>query len=215
MIQHLTKLTPAETLAILESGRPDVLNLLKFTLGDLFLRRVLAVEKAPARLDSGETILAAYARRGLKFDQHQPRKHEMVFLVPFQRDPDLRVLLMHLAGIAFASVGQRHVYRNVVMESIGVADYFESRWLGRMRLSPAGKTVRSAIVSELSHLQASLEALLASDAARAQQLLDSVGGNVLFLKNARPSIMTEIEAALDMEQEEQDAGYPDMGDPLR
>ncbi len=189
-MKYLPVLTPAETLAVAKGNQATLRELLRATFLDLLRRQVVAVEKTrwrPGPLDPWQEY--SYVRRGPAFNLADFHYHEQVFLTPFAKWPDGRILFRHLVKMGFEKAYSRKKYFALCSLQNRCAHFFSQnqveRWLGVYRYTAAGKIAQLEILEELRAMNDSL----AVDSTVAS-LMQRIGGNVFLLAAAAPLLDT-------------------------
>jgi len=187
-MELLTKLTPAETLLILQPQ--SLLNeLMMYTLTDLIMQERLALPGFDPKPVQGKPRLG-YARVtiGKNFQKEPPKLHEMIFLFPFYKKPGKRIVLRHLVQMAMsAAKSDTHFKEKLLLDAEEMKPLFEKRFwqriFGGIRLSPAGERVQQEIVKQFSTWDKVLPPIVRSDEAKAKKMVHHIKGNILLLKS--------------------------------
>lgn len=200
-MEILESLSPAETYAIKVNGVSTFKEMLKLTLADLLLRKVLISEERKSS-DPGENDIALYISTGPNFDVGLPKSHEAVFLDPFQSNRGLEILFSQLIKIAFESGQSRKKYFfRFLMKNEGISNLFYRdifyRWLGNVALNNNGKIVKTQVDDALTQVRYQLEKLAKTDKAAGLKLLQRIKGNVLLVDGLESDILGEMDAEID------------------
>ena len=117
-MKQLSNLTPAETLVIRNGELTPLKDLLKCTLMDLLLKQVLTIEnieRQPSPRDPIRTY--KYIAAGNNFSTYKPRLHEMVFISPFQKNSELRILFRNLVKVGYQNAKSERNYYSYLIQS--------------------------------------------------------------------------------------------------
>lgn len=193
-MNHLSQLSPAETLLLRLGSQASRKDLLKATLMDLVFRDKLKIVKE--KDETGREI--PYLMRGSHFDFQVTKEHERIFLQPFAADPTLRILFKSMVKIGFQSSKSDRSYRLMVMHSPLLASYIKQGFfdvlLGRFKLTPIGEQVRKEVETALQSEGKRLKQVFHTDPQRARTALLMLGGHTLLLSqmNSDWANMTDV-----------------------
>jgi hypothetical protein len=199
----LAEITPTETLLLLDGSKTEFRDLLKYTLMDLCLKRVLEVKETTKEYRTSRSVryrVIKYVVKGKQFDQYTPKAFELVYLVPFQKSPDLKVIFSKLVKVAYDSVKLEHQYRSLILQDSQIACLISKNLVQKLffgfSLNKKGELARKEIVSLLKSVDNQIAKLLASDPKAALEILLTLGGNLFLLKNIDFSLLRNIDQAL-------------------
>jgi len=198
----LAKLTPAETLFLLEERNADLKLLLKVTLMDLLLKQVLATDLENRRFDNdkAEKIINGHLTRGEAFHTYIARPHEEVYLRPFRSAGTNAVPFRRLVGIGLDRAGHQRQYQNLCLHGDGLAGCFSQSLLQRLTRSyqrtPQGAALCTLVDSERLHLENNLSGLLETAPAQAAEIIRTIKGNVFLLRNLDFDLLKRLDGVL-------------------
>jgi hypothetical protein len=207
----LTKFTPAETWVLLHGKEAQLNDLLKFTLLDLLLKKVLVTEDVQRQPSERDPVMVyKYLRAGQNFAAYKSKAHEDVFLSVFKNNPSSSVLFRNLVKIGYekSSSTNRYLYR--VITSPDVESNFKfhllAGWFKVVRYSDKGNELKLELQKEMKELESSLPKLVTTDKKRALEILTQIGGNVFLLKGLDFEIAQRINKELLEEMARQKSG---------
>ncbi|MFT5338075.1 MAG: hypothetical protein ACI9YL_002091 [Luteibaculaceae bacterium] len=201
----LSKLSPAETMLLIDSACP-LKDMMKFTFMDLLLKRIieLKVEKK-----SG-TTLDKYARKieviktykyaipGANFKEYRPNKHEVIFLSPFQESPSLKILFKHLVKMAYENAGGKKAFKKTVQKSEILQDLLTINFFqgifGGMSLTKTGVRTKNEIHQYLKPIDENIPTLIQEN--KVHEILLKIGGNIFLLNNMDFALLRKVNKQL-------------------
>jgi hypothetical protein len=188
-MRTIASFSPAESLLILKRKQTTVAQLLKVTLMDLLLKKVL-IQNSKEGESSDFTI-----SRGPNFESYSNLPHEDVFLSAIRRKGDIS--LRTLINMVSANAGFFNQYTKKFFEMERFRLCFQSGivrfFAGRFQRSIYGEKVFRQLSQEVEDLEAMLPDLMQTHPAAALEVLKEIGGNVFILKRVDFKLMTEIE----------------------
>lgn len=202
-MEILTKLTPAETYLLYEKSNCEFKNLLKYTLVDLLIKKVLISEDVEQQSHPSSPIrIVRYVSIGPNFKSHTPRPHELPFLKPFQKSQELQLLFKHLVKVSYENSGSKRSFifdlllkNGMINESIK-NDFFKKLFLN-ISLTERGRHLNSNIASALIKLEDELPQLIKEDPNTASELLREINGNVFLLKSFDFELLKKVSEEYD------------------
>jgi len=144
-MEILTQLTPAETYLIIEGKSVTFKNLMKYTLMDLFLKKVLVVQKK--KEDEEETH---YVVAGPHFKNYQPKKHEKIFLTGYSASGGLAIEIGQLIKMARQNAVSKNklifqrLFKNQEIAKSYKRGFFD-RLFGSLPVTPEGIEMRRKV----------------------------------------------------------------------
>lgn len=214
-MEIIEKLTPAETYLIKNSSDSTFKELLKLTLADLCLKKVLKIEDKEVQSHPSNPVRTLkYMSTGQNFIGYKPRVHELVFLNPFQKSPEMEILFGQLIKIAYEKSGsrKRYVYGALLLNP-GLTELFHkdffTKLMGDIALNNHGKKTKEKVDLELVKLESDLPKVIESDRKTALEILQKIGGNVFLLAGLDSELLSQIdkELAQELEGSRGDYGY--------
>ncbi|WP_250632287.1 hypothetical protein [Rhodoflexus caldus] len=183
----LPSLTPAESLVLLHGKEADFKRMLKLTLMDLLLKKVLAIKPAPATGHDEAPTANLYVQRGEHYADYRPFAHEEIYTGHFSREPNREILLANLIKLARGKAANPAYLRQQVMKTPQLLTAFErgfwARLTDKVKYTEEGALKRTYAATELQELTHMLPDLYHTDKATAKKLLQLLHGN-LFLTEA-------------------------------
>jgi uncharacterized membrane protein YgcG len=183
----LPSLTPAEALVLLNGKDVNFRQMLKLTLMDLLLKKVLAIKPAPSTGFSDEPMTNLYVQRGIHYADYRPFAHEEIYTSHFSREPNREILFTNLIKLARGKAVNNAYLRRQVMKTPQLLTAFERGfWTSltdKVQQTEEGALKRTYVATELQELTTMLPKLYQTDKATAKKLLQLMHGN-LFLTDA-------------------------------
>jgi hypothetical protein len=192
-MKNLKELTPAQTLILTTHGKASLKDLLKYTLLDLLMKKVLVAEE-----EGDEESKVHYLRRGENFLSYHAEAHEHPFLKLFEDDPDIVLTRDQLiksvvaAAISRAAYVHRRLAASTKLNQAFKQSFFD-RLFGIVVLSDAGKSLAEKVAKELNELEELLPDLLANDHRRLREILTQLHGNVFLIPGFEPESLAALD----------------------
>jgi len=207
----LSKLSPTHTLYIL---KPESLlrELLTFTMMDLILQERLQLLNFDPNPVQGKVRLGfAAVAPGKKFQQDKAMLHEMVFLFPFYRKPNVRIVMRHLLQMGInASRTEAYFKGRLLMDLPEMKPLFRKSWwqkiFGGQQLTTEGKQSQAALIKLLNTLDKELPLLLKADREKASLILQQVKGNVILMNSFKLDLISLIGKEMQRVEDEAEQG---------
>ncbi len=191
-VDFLENLTPAENYLLLENSKVTMKGLLKLTMLDLLLKRVIEMENVAVRADerSPERILT-YVKAGINFQSYQPKTHEAIFLNNFQANLDNKILFKHLVKISLQKAKSiRNLVYNQILTQSEISSLFNTRKMFVVvDLNDQGRLAKIQLKKDLSNLL--------TTRIDDPSLLTRVNGNLFLVDIIDPEFLTKIDHGLD------------------
>lgn len=183
----LPSLTPAEALVLLHGKDVNFKQMLKLTLMDLLLKKVLAVKSGPATEFSNEPATNLYMQRGISYADYRPFAHEEIYTSHFSREPNREILFANLIKLARGKAVNNAYLRQQIMKTPQLITAFDrgfwANLTDKVKQTEEGGLKRTYVTTELQELTNMLPDLYQTDKATAKKLLQLLHGN-LFLTDA-------------------------------
>jgi len=213
-MKHLSELSPAEALLVLNGNTVSMKELLKYTFLDLVLKRVLKVVEVEKPISSREgTRSYKYIKLGRNFKTYYPLQHELIFLAPFSKGEN-EILIRHFIKIGYNNIRNEIQYKNMLYDYPNLRKYFKrnffQRLFGGSESTNARLELAKQIKAEIKELEQSLPGLLQNDRLRAAEIMERIKGNVFLLQDTETSLHKQVEKELEYElrhHNESRAGY--------
>ena len=199
-MSYLETLTPAENLMLRDNCGTKLRELLKATLLDLLMKKVLVFHEVVKTPDKrGRPRKYKYVETGPRFADHlelDQRAHEEPFLAPYRGNKGVRYLFRNLVRIAFTRAANTRAYHGLILSEPrmmpvrrgGLLNFF-----GVSRLNGSGKVSREVLMAELVRAGSELVPLLNAKDDRARQMLTRLNGNVLLLSGIDISMLPDMD----------------------
>lgn len=200
-MKHLSQLSPAECLLVLNGNDVPMKELLKYTFLDLVLKKVLQVVEVekPISIREGSRSYK-YIRLGRNYKTYYPKDHEYVFLAPFNKEEKVEILIRHFIKIGYDSIGNEIHYKNIIYSYPSLKRYFKrnifQKLFGGSRSTSARLETARQIKAEIKELEQKLPFLLLNDKLKAAEIMERIKGNVFLLKNTETSLHEQVEKEL-------------------
>lgn len=196
-IQYLSKLKPAESLLILDTSNCPYKSLLKSTLLDLLLKKVLKTIKIKKKLASGKSSVATYIIPDQNFNSYKALPHEMIFLQPFKKKKNIRILFRHLVKTGIEnSGGPKNYNKYFLMRTPQLRDKFKGGFirnlLSLIALNGEGKRLQEGILKEAEYLERELPILVKSNEAKVKEIIQTIQGNIFILNTIDLGIFSTL-----------------------
>jgi hypothetical protein len=217
-MKSLSKLSPAETLVLLEGKEVKLRDLLKVTLMDLFLKQVLQTTEIANTSHAGsEPFSNTYIIRGNNFLAYNALAHEEIFLSVFRHAENAQFLFNTIVKLGYEKAGSADRYSKMILRNVSIRTYFvegiERFFKGKFSLTPKGMEFAQELKAEINELAVTLPTLMETDRAKALEVLKIIKGNIFLVKGLDFKMMKEIENQVVAESSKtyttSDASYPD------
>jgi hypothetical protein len=200
-MKHLSQLSPAECLLVLNGNSVPMKELLKYTFLDLVLKKVLQVvevEKPISSRDGSRNY--KYIKPGRNFKTYYPLDHEQVFLIPFEKDGQAAILIRHFIKTGYNNIKTEAQYKGVLYNYPNLKKYFKRNFFQRLFGGSQSTTARletaRQINVEIKELELKLPYLLVNDRMQAADIMEKIKGNVFLLKDTETSLHQQVEREL-------------------
>jgi hypothetical protein len=217
-MKTLSDFTPAQTLLLTRGKRVPIKDLLKVTMMDLLLKKVLKTVEVENGFRDDSNFLNTYVVIGEKFSSNKSLPHEEIFLSPFYTDEHTQFLFNNIVKVAYQKAGSEKQYNKLIRESAALHGCFTSG-LGAIfspfELSSSGRQIATELKRQLKTLSDHLPNLMETDQRKALEVLKHVQGNVFLVKGIDFKRMVEIEKAVMAEvYSTQSVSNSFFGDPV-
>lgn len=200
-MEILTKLSPAETYLVRDHAEATFKELLKLTLADLMLKRVL-VTKYNEQKNDDEEDTSTQVIVGENFRAYVPKPHETVFLNPFISNPETEILFSQLIKMAYQNGRNRKKYVfKFLLKNPDIENLFSKRlmtmWLGNVILNGQGEQVKIQVDEALLKLEKGFKGVIERDKQTALKILQNIYGNVFLIDGLESELLKEIDSQID------------------
>lgn len=206
-MEILEKLTPAETYLIKSNSNSTFRELLKLTLADLCLKKVLRIEDREFQSHPNNPIrVLKYVVAGKNFQSYQPKIHELAYLSPFQKNDEIEILFNHMIKIAYENAGNRNRYvfrallKNYELTKKFQKDIF-AQIFGNINLNNEGKEAKAKVDQILNTLETELPQIIQDNKKKALEILKRIGGNVFLISGLEFELLKKIDEEMARELE--------------
>lgn len=193
----LSELSPAETLLIIEKGKSKLSHLAQYTFLDLCSQQILKINGNSAKMSSGKkTLKNTTISIGKKFGKTKPKQHEIPFLSIFAKTRDLKLAFTSLIKLSYKRMNGDFKFRKTVISNEKTKLLFKESILFNLfnstPLNTLGLEVRDQIQDYLKEADAYLIQNGEKDEKRLNEILMTLQGNIVFLKNFKPELIEEF-----------------------
>ena len=194
-IFRLSELKPAGTKLILEP-KADLIELLKLTLFDLTLKKVLVIKKKLKKSHARDPHLREYiiVERGKNFEKYNPNKFEEHFTNRigkdsyFQLKVYLRVIFKEIPSV---SKHKYEIIRNLKIQDLFKRDFF-SVVFSMFKTNSKGNKLKADIIEYLEQVDRNIPNLIENEPDKALELILFLQGNIFLLKNLKFELLEKL-----------------------
>jgi hypothetical protein len=198
-MELLNSLTPAETKMLLTAPSINGKEMLRLTVCDLILKKVLTIVEVskPTRGVRNERI-QKYVRIGSQFQSYQQAPHEALVLDTFNRKEDIQILLVHfITSIAEGAKSNWNFYRKYILGTVFWKTYFKSglfyKLFGFVQLNSKGKQAQSDLKSYIEELNSIIPDLEKNSPQELAKLYEKIGAHIFLSSNIDFESLKEID----------------------
>lgn len=200
-MKNLSKLSPAESVLVLQDKNSTIKELLKVTFMDLLLKQVVRtfdVQRQTSRSDNVRTY--KYVEAGKNFNTYKPLPHENAFLAPFQKSNSVQILFRHIVKMSYQNSKSEGEYRNIILSSPNLLTSFSKNVLqslfGGFSVTSDGLELRKKLQGEIEALEKTLPDYISSNQQKALDILKEIKGNIFLLSNIQFDLLNQIDREL-------------------
>lgn len=203
----LNQLRPAETLLLLKGNNAPYGKLLKLTVADFFLRKILKLEqhvKKPDYKTKEKTYQYVVAGKRLPF--YQARTFEKKLLSPYYKTRHYSIQIRTLIRMLFENAEGFRTMKNRIISEGPIQNYFRqnvfTRLSGILFYTAEGKAAAKQAEAELNELDEIFRNSKENKTA-AVEALRKIGAHALLLETVDEEILDELEflSHLDIDKE--------------
>lgn len=207
-MEHLSQLTPAETLIILKDKDTRLKEVLKVTLMDLLLKQVLKIEEVYKHTGgTNEQRLYEYVETGKNFRFYNPLPHENVFLEIFQKNEDYRFLFRHVVKVGYENAKSYNYFHKLTRKSHNISDCFKENFIsdliGFSFKTSKHELLRRELQKEINQLEIQLPKITQNDREKALEILKEIKGNIFLLSTIEFDLLKQIDQTISTEMNRQ------------
>ncbi len=202
----LSKLSPAETLLIVENSSSSLKDLMKFTFMDLLLKRVLEIKIVHKKAHPRDKYIREYnyVVAGKNIEKYKPKEHELIYLSPYLKNKEISLLFRHVIKMGYEQTNGLSRYKKTIASSENIKQHFGTSFFqkifGGQSLTVLGKTTKRKIVEFLDSTDADIADIIIADKKKALGILIFLGGNIFLLKNLDFQLLKKIDGQIIQEQ---------------
>ncbi|WP_298424220.1 hypothetical protein [uncultured Kordia sp.] len=195
-INYLSVLKPAATAILLAPTKTELKDVIRYTLLDLTLQKVLFLEQKFIKYNPND----AYAREVIivetskNFTNYYSSEYEKCFLSIINEENYFR-LYLYLRKIYYDapldSVMKRAIIKESNIENLFLDNIF-LRTFNTFRLNANGKKVRNELKQYIATIDKNIATIIQESPEQALQLLSFLKGNVFLLKNLTNELLEQI-----------------------
>jgi hypothetical protein len=205
----LSKLTPAESLILIDGKKATQKELIKVTFMDLLLKQVIRTYDVKWQASSYDApIMFKYTERGKNFDKYVSKEHENIFVRPFKENPNSRILFRHIVRIGFENSSSQIDFQNIILSNGILKDCYSKnlyqKVFGGYSLSKEGKDIQSKLLKEIDQVENILPNYIDTNKEKAFEVLKAIKGNVFLLTNIKFELLNHIDRELIKEMNRRD-----------
>lgn len=210
----LSILTPTQAKFLLDSGSTSLNTLLKTTFANLLIQHVLKVYKKPnvkPYKRRTKIINTYYVKTGKNYRMHKAKAHELAFLNPFEKSPELKIKFRHFVQIVFREAYSTTNYKDNLLKDTVLKPYFIQsffyRYFNYYPLNSKGTKASYSLNKHIEALEKQINTMLKSDPEKALKHLYKLEGHIMLLpnldkksiKNLDPRLLKSFELNMDKE----------------
>ncbi len=195
----LSKITPAETMLIMDCTSVELRDLIKFTFMDLLRKKVIEVKEISEESQEKNTTLQSnkYVVAGKNFSTYKPKNHETHYLSPFTKSASIQILFKHFVKMVYQFSNGSWSYSKLIRTNQGISNYFVQGFFLKLfrthKLTDTGARLKNDLSKYLKDVDKKIEHLLDNDKEKGLELLVSLGGNIFLLKNIDFKLLQNID----------------------
>ncbi len=127
-MEILEKLTPAETHLIRLNANSTYKELLKLTLADLCLKKVLSIEERAIQSHPSNPVrVLKYVVAGKNISAYKHKVHELAFLSPFLKNSEIEILFKQFVKLAYENGdGMKSYVHDGLLQNDSMRKYFHT-----------------------------------------------------------------------------------------
>jgi len=197
-MEILATSSSVKTHLVLETSKTSLKDLLRLTLLDLLMKRVLELRIMEIQHHPQDPVYKDYyVVAGANFKGYRYQAHERFFLQAFIQNNSRHVVLRHLikTGIKGAKNEKTFIYKYIrkcpILQNKFKGSLVYNLW-GVTRLNEDGQELQARMRTEIQELELSLPKLLLRDPKQAMEVLLKIKANLFLLRNASTTIIEGI-----------------------
>lgn len=194
-VYALSELKPAGIKLILEPNT-DLIELLKLTLFDLILKKVLAIKKTKKKSHSRDPYLREYiiVETGKNFEKYIPNNFEKYFTTRIDKDSYFQ--LKSYIKVIFNEIPFEYKYKKEIIRDLKINNLFKSNLIlsifSWLKNNSKGKKLKSDITEYLNEVDRNIGHLIENEPEKALELILFLQGNIFLLKNLKFELLENL-----------------------
>ncbi|WP_462248361.1 hypothetical protein [Ekhidna sp.] len=216
-METLKKLTPAETLLLRDQSKVILKDLLKYTLIDLIIKKVLIVEEEEEQSHPNNPVRSvSYVKVGPNYKSYTFKRHELVFANPFLGNDEIRILFRHLIKMGFENAAglKLFVFERIV-KSKEMEGMLKTSWFNKLfvyiNLSDKGDIKSKKVQDELKELEKTLASIIKKEPEQGKDIVTALAGNIFLLEGFDYKLLEKIDSEMAEEMKKQKDSSGDYG----
>lgn len=198
-MEILKKITTAEAYLLIACDDATFKNLLKNTLVDLLLKKVLRIEEQNFQPDNNDPAqIISYIKAGENIKKYKAKAHEEIFLKTFVDNEELEIIFRHYVSMVYENAGSKRSYIKGIRKNAAMRAYFSNGILtflfGAVILTAQGAKVMDKINEELSELEKTLPKLAETNPKKAKAIINEINANVLLLNSFDLDLIKKVDS---------------------
>jgi len=200
-IHKIFELKPAGIQLIIKPNT-ELIELLRLTLFDLLLNKVLVVKKVLKKSHPRDIHLREYiiVEAGEKFTKYSPSKFEKHFTERIDKDSYF-LLKVYLRAI-LKEIFLADWFKKGIVRDLGIQKLFWNKLISNifipLRTNTTGKRKKKEIVKYLNTIDENINYLIENENEKAVALINFLGANIFLLKTLNYEFLNELKLELDL-----------------
>ncbi|CAM1346467.1 hypothetical protein [Tenacibaculum crassostreae] len=203
----LSELKPAGTKLILEP-KTSLIDLLKLTLFDLVLKKVLIIKKTLKKSHPRDPYLREYiiVETGKNFSKYQPDQFEKTFISRIDEESYFH-LRSYLTGI-YKDIESEYKYKKSIILDLNINIYYKNNIIYQLfsllKVNDIGQSLKNDITTFLNQVDKEIGDLVENKPEKALELILFLKGNIFLLENLNFEIFEKLKPFLPITQSHND-----------
>ncbi|MFC6267840.1 hypothetical protein [Frigoriflavimonas asaccharolytica] len=197
-MKHLTEYTPAEAILIVK-GKSTQKELLKITLADLILKKVLKIFQVEIKSnDRQKAYLYKYIVIDENFKSYLAKPHENFFLSAFRQDPKIEIQFKNMVKIGFQNSQSYYHFKQEIFNNEKFKTYisqnFFQKLLAHFSLNEKGTILKRNIETELKYLTDQFSKITNIKDRKAAEMISVFAGSIFLIPNINYDFLDQMDA---------------------
>ncbi|WP_299892297.1 hypothetical protein [uncultured Lacinutrix sp.] len=195
-ISILSRIKPAATKLILESESTDLLELIKLTLFDLILKKVLVLKKEFKKLHPKDHYSREYLiiETGRNFKKYNHDKFELLFVGRIEENSYFH-LISYIREI-HRDIKSEYSFKKEIIQDSNISNLFKITGLSSLfkiiNLNSKGNNLKNTIKPFLDNLNKNITHLFEKEPEKILDLILFLKGNIFLLTNLKFDLWDKI-----------------------